>query len=256
VTDHDAPLESLVAGVELLSLDAGNTIIFLDHGKLSSLLAEHGIEASVASLVEQEGFAKRAIEDDTLTTVAWAHEHAPGARGWGRYIGTIAARAGAPVARLPALLEAFWASHCEKNLYHVVPDGLAAAVDELRAHGVPVVVVSNSEGGLATLFDQLGITRHFDLLLDSAKLGVEKPEPGIWQFALRAYPASAPDKVLHLGDTFATDIVGAQRLGFRAALIDPYSHYEGRHAAIPRVTSVAEVARAIVRSASRHRPRP
>src|SRR5262249_6789577 len=160
------------------------TIIFLDHGKLSSLLREHGVEASVATLIDCEGVAKRAIEDDALTQVAWAHEEEPGARGWGRYIGTICARAGAPVSRLGDMLTAFWASHLEKNLYHVVPDGLCAAVDELRAHGVPVVVVSNSEGGLRSLFDELDITRHFDLLIDSAKVGVEKPDPGIWQFAL------------------------------------------------------------------------
>jgi putative hydrolase of the HAD superfamily len=141
------------------------------------------------------------------------------------------------------------------NLYRIVPEGLGAAVDELRAHGVPVVVVSNSEGGLASLFDRLEITRHFDLLIDSAKVGVEKPDPGIWQFALRSYPA-APDKVLHLGDTFATDVLGAERLGFRTALLDPYSHYAGRHPQIPRVQSVAEVARAIVRSASRGRANP
>ena len=89
--------------------------------------------------------------------------------------------------------------------------------------------------------------------MDSGKVGIEKPDPGIWDIALAAFP-TPPDCVLHLGDTYATDIAGAKALGFRAALIDPFAHYEDRHLAVTRVPGVVEVARAIVRTASRLRP--
>jgi FMN phosphatase YigB (HAD superfamily) len=51
--------------------------------------------------------------------------------------------------------------------------------------------------------------------------------------------------VLHLGDVVATDVVGARAAGLRAALLDPFGHYVGQHPDVPRVPSVAEVARAI-----------
>ena len=98
----------------------------------------------------------------------------------------------------------------------------------MRALGVKVVLVSNSEGMLEALFARLGIAQYFDLVVDSGKVGVEKPDPASGRLRSTAYP-TPPDRVLHLGDTYATDIAGAQALGFRAGLIDPYGHYAGRH---------------------------
>jgi putative hydrolase of the HAD superfamily len=129
-------------------------------------------------------------------------------------------------------------------LYSRVPDGLGGALDELRATGVHVVVISNSEGMLETLFDRLGILQHFDAVFDSARLGVEKPDPRIFHAALTRFGV-APERGLHLGDTYATDILGARAAKMRSALIDPFSHYEGAHPEVPRVPGVVEVARAV-----------
>jgi HAD superfamily hydrolase (TIGR01509 family) len=248
-------LESLVAGAELLSLDAGNTVIFLDHARIAGLLAGAGYQCTLADLVRIEGEAKRALEDGGGVRVRWALDGLPGAPSWGRMIGTMIARAGVPEARVPELLETFWKDHVRKNLWWLVPEGLGPALEAVRAAGVPVVIVSNSEGMLDVLFAELDIARHFDLVVDSGKIGIEKPDARIWQIALAAYPTD-PGKVLHLGDTHATDIIGAQALGFRTGLIDPYAHYAGRHASALRVAGVVEVARALVRSRSRERSSP
>ena len=58
----------------------------------------------------------------------------------------------------------------------------------------------------------------------------------------------APDEVLHVGDTFSTDVVGARAAGMRAVLLDPFGHYEGAHLDVPRVESVAAVADSLVRA--------
>jgi len=243
-------LESLVAGVELLSLDAGNTVIFLDHARLAALLAHEGYAASAADLVRIEGEAKRALEDGGGVRVPWELEHLPGAGSWGRMIGTMIARAGVPESRVPELLVIFWRDHMRMNLWWLVPDGFGEAIEAVRARGIKVVIVSNSEGKLDALFDHLRIAKHFDLVVDSGKVGIEKPDRGIWDLATGAFP-TPPDRVLHLGDTYATDVIGAQALGFRTGLIDPYGHYAGRHADALRVPGVVEVAQALVRSPSR-----
>ena len=243
-------LDSIVAGVRLLCLDAGNTVIFLDHARIARLLAEEGLDVSVDTLVRCEGEAKCLLEDGYGERPSWAHEGAVGGLGWGRTIATILVQAGVDRPRVPDLLAKLWQLHMELNLWWLVPDGLGPALDAIRALGVKVVIVSNSEGMLDVLFERLKIASHFDLVVDSGKAGVEKPEPGIWQIALAAHP-TPPDRVLHLGDTYATDIAGAEALGFRAALIDPFGHYARRHLAVPRVPGVVEVAEAIVRSASR-----
>jgi putative hydrolase of the HAD superfamily len=167
-------------------------------------------------------------------------------------IGTMIARAGVPEARVPAMLVSLWEEHVRLNFWWLVPDGLGEALDAVRARGIPVVVVSNSEGMLDVLFAHLDIAKHFDLVVDSGKVGIEKPDARIWNIATEAYPAP-PSAVLHLGDTHATDVIGAQALGFRTGLIDPYAHYAERHPEALRVPGVVEVAWALVRSSSRER---
>lgn len=245
-------MNALLAGVELLCLDAGNTVIFLEHARLAALAAEQGHALSVEALVACEGEAKRLAEAGGLVDLAWAGAGEPGALGWGRMVGTIYSRAGVPADALVPLVEAAWRSHVNYNLWSKVPPGLGEALEAFRATGGRVAIVSNSEGMLASLFAKLGIARHFDLVADSGLLGVEKPDPRIFEYVLRelAVPAGA---ALHLGDVFATDVLGARAAGIRTALIDPFEHYAGRHPDVPRVEGAAQVARALAeRRAAAH----
>jgi putative hydrolase of the HAD superfamily len=239
-------LAALVAGVEVLSLDAGNTVIFLDHARIARLLAPLGFATDAATLIRTEGEAKRLQVEGALLDPRWAHEGVPGGHGWGRMVGTFVARAGVPEPELPRVLASLWAEHVRHNLWSLVPEGMGAALDRARAAGVKVVIVSNSEGMLDRLFAELGIAAHFDLVADSGKLGVEKPDPRIFHHALAPYGVR-PDAALHLGDSVATDVEGARAAGLRAALIDPFDHWAGRYPDVPRVPSVAAVADALAR---------
>ena len=80
--------------------------------------------------------------------------------------------------------------------------------------------------------------------VDSGLVGVEKPDPRIFQFAFDAFDVG-PANTVHLGDIYATDVLGARAAGCRIGLIDPFDHYEGRHLDVPRVAGAPEVARAI-----------
>lgn len=234
----------LVAGVDLLCLDAGNCVIFCDHARIAALATAAGVAIDAATLVRTEGDAKLAQERGELIDFDWAGQSAPGARGWGRMVGTMLVAAGFPRARIAAAIESIWIEHVRHNLYSVVPAGLGGALDAARARGVRVAIVSNSEGMLDRLFADLGILRHFDAVVDSGKVGVEKPDPAIFRIALDRFGVG-PERALMLGDTFITDIVGARAAGMRAALIDPFGHMAGRHADVPRVSGVVEVARAL-----------
>lgn len=230
------------AAIDLLSLDAGNTVIFLDHARLEKISG-----VSAAKLIHAEGVAKRALSGDgALVHVAWSHDDAPGAKGWGTMMATMFARAGVADHALPALLDRLWNEHVAFNLYSVVPEGFRDAMRELRASGVKVAIVSNSEGMLDTLFAKLGLSDSIDVLVDSAKVGVEKPDKRIFEIACERTGTTLA-RTLHLGDTVATDIDGARNAGARALLIDPHGHYEGLYPDVPRAEGVVEVARAILR---------
>lgn len=246
----------LTADIDLLCLDAGNTVVFLDHARLARLLAEHaGVDVRPSSLVRAEGDAKRLAETGGLVDVAWARRDRPGARAWGKMVATILVQAGLPAARAVALLEHAWREHERRNLWCEVPEGLGEALDAARATGAKVAIVSNSEGMLERLFTELGILRHFDAVIDSGIVGVDKPDPRVFGLAMERF-AVPPARTLHLGDVFATDILGARAAGIRCALIDPFGHYEGRHPDVPRVPGAAEVARALARARSRPEDTP
>jgi putative hydrolase of the HAD superfamily len=235
---------ALVHDVDLLCLDAGNTVIFLDHERLAELVRERGHELIADVLVRAAGEAKALAETGALLDVGWTYRDRPGAIGWGKMVGTIVHRAGLDEASVPALLDAAWAVHEVRNLWCKVPEGTGDVLDAVRARGVKVAIISNSEGMLDRLFTDLGLLKHFDLVVDSGKVGVEKPDPRIFGFALERFGV-APERTLHLGDVFATDILGARAAGIRHALIDPFGHYAGRHPEVPRVPGVVAVARAI-----------
>jgi putative hydrolase of the HAD superfamily len=237
--------------IDLLSLDAGNTVIFLDHARLASVAHAGGHDVRAADLITAEGRAKRALSGDgQMVNVAWSHADAPGARGWGQMMATMFTYTGVAKEALPTLLDRLWASHLGLNLYSLVPDGFHDAMGDLRRTGVKVAVVSNSEGMLEPLFDELGILECFDTVVDSAKVGVEKPDPRIFAIACDR-TGTTPSRALHLGDTFATDIVGARNAGMRCALIDPYGQYEGLLDDVERAASVVAVSGEILRARSR-----
>jgi HAD superfamily hydrolase (TIGR01549 family) len=233
-----------VRDVQLLSLDAGNTIVFLDHRACAEIVASALARPVDVRLIERaEGIAKKRLDAQQLLPALPDNEITPT---WGAFMATLVQIATeVDEGRASEAARALWREHRRFNLWRSVPDGLVEAVDELRARGVPVVVVSNSEGHLQTLFDNLGLGGAFDLVLDSHVVGVEKPDPGIFRLALERFGVT-PTRALHVGDVYATDVVGARAAGMQVALIDPFGHYEGQHPDVPRVADVASVCRSIV----------
>jgi HAD superfamily hydrolase (TIGR01509 family) len=239
-----ADLAGLVRDVELLSLDAGNTVIFLDHARVAAICEERGFATSAEAIERAEGKAKHAQELGALVDFRWKHETDAKSRSWAAMIGTMLSLAGLAHERVPAVVDSLWEHHCARNLWSLVPPGLLPSLGRARGAGVPVVVVSNSEGMLEALFEDLGLGSAFDFVIDSGVVGIEKPDPRIFDIALGRFRVPA-SRTLHLGDNFATDVLGARAAGIPVALVDPFRHLAGRHADVPRVPGAREVADAI-----------
>jgi putative hydrolase of the HAD superfamily len=235
--------------VDLLCLDAGNTVVFLDHRRLAHVCADVGFTTDAATLVRAEGEAKVALEERRALAPEWSNAHLAGARGWAGYLGTLLHAAGLPLERLPSMLDVLWQDHLALNLWSLVPQGLPQALGAARAAGVRVAIVSNSEGHLDALLVRLGVRESLDLVIDSAIVGVEKPDPRIFEIALHHFGVPA-SRALHLGDVYATDVLGARAAGIPVALVDPFGHLAGRHPDVPRVPGAGEVAHALAAARS------
>ncbi len=75
-----------------------------------------------------------------------------------------------------------------------------------------LALVSNFYGNLEAVVQDLGVARYFRTVIDSAVVGVRKPDPRIFQIALEAL-GCAPDEALVVGDSYDRDIVPAKSLG-------------------------------------------
>jgi putative hydrolase of the HAD superfamily len=241
---------NLIRDVDLLCLDAGNTVVFLDHARLARACGDAGFPTAPEALMRAEGHAKIAVERGEGLDVAWSMSHVTAARGWGFVLGTMLNLAGLAAERVSAVLDALWPAHRGRNFWSTVPDGLPEALNRVRSQGVRVAVVSNSEGMLERLLDELGVLRCVDLVVDSGVVGIEKPDPRIFRIALDQFDVP-PACALHLGDTYGSDVVGARAAGLRVALVDPHEHFNGRHADVPRVPGAPQVANAIALARSR-----
>jgi putative hydrolase of the HAD superfamily len=102
-----------------------------------------------------------------------------------------------------------------------------AGLDALAATGLPLVVVSNADGTVADLLATAGLCQvgpgpgaELAGLVDSAVVGVAKPNPAIFTLALDLAGAS-PDRAIHVGDTYQYDVRGARAAGVHPVLVDP-----------------------------------
>lgn len=196
-----------------LLLDACNTVVYLDHAVIAE---ELGLDADAVR--EAEGPAKHRYEASLRE--GGSHED-----GWFRYVRDVIAGAGAKPREtfgdLDAQVRHLRTVHDRFNLWRRVPEGLVGALDAIRADGWNVGVVSNSEGRLAELFERLGIARLFDVVIDSARVGLQKPDPRIFHCATEALGVR-PDEAVYLGDIPAVDVDGAHAAGLSAILIDTF----------------------------------
>lgn len=67
--------------------------------------------------------------------------------------------------------------------------------------------------------DAAGWTRHLAAIVVSERVGTIKPQPAMFEAARAALGAPAPAAILHVGDDWAADVVGAKRAGWRAAYL-------------------------------------
>lgn len=81
---------------------------------------------------------------------------------------------------------------------------------------MPMVLVSNFYGNVETVLADFGLLHFFKKIVESAVVGVRKPDPKIFEFGVNALGLK-PEEVLVVGDSYKKDIQPALTLGCRTA---------------------------------------
>lgn len=201
----------------VVTFDAGQTLVDLDLDFLARRLTQRGVQVSEDAL--QRAAPAAWLHYDELTAAGHGHP-------WLALMTKLLAGAG--VHDAPGLAEWLRGEQPRANLWRKPIAPMVALAQELGARGVKVAVLSNSEGGLADLLAEIGLAPLFAAIVDSGKVGIEKPDPRIFAHTLEQLGGDAAHAV-HIGDSWSADIVGALGAGWRAI------YYPSRATAVPEI---------------------
>ena len=98
-------------------------------------------------------------------------------------------------------------------------DDVIPCFTKIKKLKIIIGLISNLNKSGDFLVKSLGLSEKVDFAITSKEAGFEKPNPGIFNHALRQ-SQSAPENTIHIGDQVFSDVNGAEFLGIRPVLLD------------------------------------
>ena len=199
--------------------DAGGVLLFPDPVRLLPPLHDAGFFPSQDDLIRAHYLAMRRTEtdDDRNWWRAYLLEYI-------RSVGVPADQAGELATRMSATIRGF--AWTQPN-----PVGRQTLM-ALKERGVPIGIVSNADGNVQDMLCRLGVCHvpgspeddcvTVGTVIDSTVVGVAKPDPGIFGFALAEMKLRAGTEILYVGDTLKYDVTGAIAAGLTPVHLDPF----------------------------------
>lgn len=227
--------------------DAGNTLIFPRVEELAADLTAQGYASTVAHFDAAERLGKQRL-DAWLWPKIRSRDLPPRADPiyWLEYLRALMDGVGAPAEARDGpregprerLVRRCVEGFSQISFWSRVYPGTPSLLENLRAQGYYLGVISNSIGTMEEHLNRVDLARHFDAIFDSAVVGVEKPHPEIFEMALNR-SGFKPAEALFVGDIYSSDIGGAELAGMRGVLMDRVGAYEG--AECPRIRALPEL---------------
>ena len=214
--------------VSAILLDAGGVLVFPEPGRVLPPLRQAGFDPDLATL-ERAHYRAMAIQD--------AQALPPAPESWWRsYLISYVVACGVAEDRAEPLASQM-AQQIRGHAWTHVGLGAVDGLRAVAALGLPMGVVSNSDGSVEGDLRRLGVCYvpdasdgpgapaagvPMDVILDSAVVGVAKPDPEIFRLALDVLGVPAGSTVLHVGDSLRYDVAGALAARLQPVHMDPY----------------------------------
>lgn len=226
-----------------LFLDVGNTLNSVDFPWICDELGARGIKCGIEELRRAEAKARPAISEGVKHL-----SHEDGNSVFRFYLRTVLGHV-APIGELPepdldnlvTSLEPVLRppGSVAADLWSYVLPGVGDALRRFKQAGLRLAVVSNADGTVEHALSKQGLREHFEIVVDSGRVGFEKPDPRIFRHTLDAMGVTAQE-TLHIGDIFDVDIIGARSAGLHALLLDPFGDWD--HVDCDRLRDLSELA--------------
>lgn len=215
--------------VTTLFLDAGNTLISIDYGWICDELRRMGVVCSLEVLQRAEAAARPAVSVKVRDG-----QREPGVDWRAVYIAAVLECLPTGVMEdtdrilgiAEALVPILFVDGNSMRLWSQVMPGTRPALVQFQAMGLPLHVISNSDGTVEEGLRRNNLRDFFGVVVDSHVVQVEKPDARIFAAALEMTHCH-PSEALYVGDLYDIDVVGAESAGMQAVLLDPHSDWNG-----------------------------
>lgn len=214
--------------------DAGGVLVLPDPLVLGPLLAYYGGDGSVEANTRAHYAGMKAKADVDA-----------GEGDWDPYDRAYVCAVGVDADDVDEAVDVLGRTRYHATWRFVIPSS-RDALDRFAAAHVPMGVVSNASGQieamLARSIAQVGPGEHVEMrvIVDSEVVGVAKPDPAIFEFALPAFEGIERSRIAYVGDSVTMDVAAASGAGLHPILIDPYDDHSG--ADFERIGSLHDLA--------------
>ena len=225
--------------VRAVFLDAGNTLLFPRVEELAEELTANGHPATVEDFHAAERSGKHKLDEwlwpkirsgELPRMVDYVY--------WAEYLRALMERLHAPEAERERLTHRLVERFKDIRFWSRVLPETAPYLETLQTRGYYLGVISNSIGTMEEQLRRVDLARYFRSTIDSAIVGVEKPDVRIFRMALAQAGVEASEAVF-VGDIHATDVGGARGAGLLGVLMDRVRAYANPDC--PRITSLPEL---------------
>jgi putative hydrolase of the HAD superfamily len=214
---HNPGDYSMTKRISAVFFDAANTLLHPEPpvGELYARTArKYGVNVGAADVQAQfrrswEALQTKAVGDP----VRYGIGEADGRRWWHALVAETFRPLGMPQP-FDVFFDELYYLFADPDVWRVYPE-VFEVLQALKARGLIMGVLSNWDIRLGPLLEGLRLMPYFDHVVLSAMVGWEKPHRRIFEAALKLAGAPA-DEVLHVGDNYQQDVVGAQQVGMYA----------------------------------------
>lgn len=199
--------------------DAGNTLIRMDYAAITDAVARAGATVTPDTLQRAEWQARVRLDADLL---APQHRVSTESRTVAdRYVQYMLEGAGVTDPdTITAVIDWRRGYNVPVGIFYAPEPAARPALELAHSAGVRTAVISNSNGSVRKIMESVGLADLLDFVIDSGEVGVEKPDPRIFQIALERAGVQPADAV-YVGDLYSVDVLGARAAGLDAILLDP-----------------------------------
>jgi putative hydrolase of the HAD superfamily len=202
--------------IKAILFDAGGTLLHLDSSCIRDLLRN---SLNVDISLDKFRFAQSLAMSRVAELVAAGAGSTEQLKR--EFYTTLLPETGVSKERLSDAVECAFNLARDEMFWRTTEIGTAQVLNDLKAAGYILAVVSNSDGRIESAFEQAGINHYFDFFIDSYNVGVEKPDPEIFRLATER-AGVAPEQTAYVGDLYWVDVVGARNAGLIPILYDPF----------------------------------